>query len=133
MHREQVCKNVMRSSDGYYLIIGSFAYGRRVLTKEGIKREAERDAFNACYDNDELYARHIRSTENRRKPNSFEIFDELPDGWTTHLSEHGEVGLRGYNDHTSKYVWCENMPMYVCINDRYKRNPGYRQSLVRRH
>ena len=92
---------------------------------------------DCVYDDDELYARHIRFGANAGMNPSrypFEIFDELPDGWRRGIDD-GRFGwgLRGNWDHDSKYLWCENGPMYL---NRWPgdsaRNPDYRQGLVRR-
>lgn len=100
------------------------------------KREVERKAFNLIYESDELYARKIRANTNLKNPGyGFEIFDELPEGWRLGIHEHGcyRRGLRSLNDH-SKYEWCENGPMYLGTDSLgcYRKNPNYRQSLVRR-
>lgn len=137
-------KRIIIESDRIFL--GCTRMAKSVPTKYGLRREVERKAFDAIYEDDELYARHLMSTNNRAAVDSltrsevlresshrFEIFDELPEGWTTCLSEIGYRGLRGKWDTESKYVWCENMPMY---RNKYpgdwKVNPGYRQCLVRR-
>ena len=110
--------------------------GRFFKTKAGLKWCRESDAFDVVYHDDELYARHIRFRANdgdSRYP--FEIFDELPDGWRLGVdSGRFGWGLRGNWDRDSKYLWCENGPMYL---NRYPgdsaRNPNYRQALVLRH
>lgn len=102
--------------------------------------EKERRAHFALpdpvYNDDELYARFIRCQANTQHPSYYqlEIFDELPDGWRLGIDD-GRFGwgLRGSWDRDSKYLWCENGPMYL---NRYPgdsaRNPNYKQALVRR-
>ena len=132
--------------DNDTIFLGPTRMAKTVRTANGLKRDVQSKAFNAIYEDDELYARHLMSTNNRAMVNSlnpdeviiestheFRIFDELPEGWTTCLREFGYMGLRGRWDTDSKYVWCENMPPYRnAYPGDTTRNAGYRQCLVRR-
>ena len=125
--------NILKDWDRFFL--GGTRLSKSVPTNAGLRAEVRSAAFNAVYDDDELYARHLRAQNNLgERFYGFEIFDELPEGWTTCLQNHGHRGLRGKYDNESKYVWCEtNVPMYVGeYPSNYHINPEYRQSLVRR-
>lgn len=129
-----VCKrrHLYLNPSGSHIYVGG-PTGNCVLTAYGLRLEIERKAFEEIYNNDELYARHIRANENLRRPNSFAIYDELPEGWTIDMAEYGRRGLRGRWDTESKYVWAENMPPFRLTKSGYwEANEGYRQSLVLR-
>ena len=129
---------------GHYYV-GPFKYdrsghffsfnGKTFRTKAYYEYQRKYGLADAIYDDDELYARHIRfdaNTSNRNHP--FEIFDELPEGWRLGVDD-GRFGwgLRGNWDRDSKYLWCESGPMYRNAYPGDSRvNPNYRQALVKR-
>ena len=109
----------------------AFEYkGKHYWTKAGYQRWiVQSAAYDRIYENDELYARLIRRTTGAP------IFDELPEGWHRGIHEYGgRRGLRGRYDCESAYEWCEtDVPMYRnAYPGDWRRNPDYRQGLVRR-
>lgn len=100
---------------------------RGMTAKERNDWMREQAAFEVVYADDELYARHLRRVY------GLEILDELPDGWHLGIDGGFGFGLRGNWDLESKYLWCENMPMYRnAYPGDWHKNEGYRQALVRR-
>lgn len=114
-----------------------FRYGNRYFrTALGRKRDTSFQAFDRIYGDDELYARRIRASNNLAGFGySFEIFDELPEGWHVGIYFHDcRSGLRSHReDRWSKYLWCEtDVPMFRnAYPGDSRRNPEYRQALVR--
>lgn len=111
------------------IFLGCTRLSKTVPTKYGLMREVECKAFNAVYEDDELYARYHRSRYGTP------IFDELPEGWHLGLNEYGgRRGLRGRWDRESAYEWCEtDIPCYRnAYPGDWHRNAEYRQALVRR-
>lgn len=104
--------------------------GKHFFTESGYKRYFVRfKAWDAIYDDDELYARKIRHDTGAQ------IFDELPEGWHRGFREYGgRRGLRGPRDTESAYEWCEtDIPAYGnAFPGDWRRNKEYRQALVRR-
>ena len=120
---------------GDRIFLGCTRMSKSVLTKEGLKREVRSKAFNAIYEDDELYARHIRANHNLNpnKRYEFVIFDTLPEGWSVEMTYGGRHGLRGKYDNESEYMWCEfGRPYRNAYPGDTARNPEYKQALVRR-